>query len=65
MPFPRGSSDPGIMEQTSPALQADSLPLTRPGRPYKWTITLKKCESLCCIPETYNIINQLYLNKRK
>ena len=29
---------------------------------YKWNITFKNCESLCCTPETYNIVHQLYLN---
>ena len=33
--------------------------------PHKWNITFKNYESLCCTPETYNIVNQLYLNLRR
>ena len=29
---------------------------------YKWSITFKICESIYCIPETYNTVPQLYLN---
>ena len=32
---------------------------------YKWNITFKKCESLCCTSEIYNIVHQLYLKKKK
>ena len=32
---------------------------------YKWNITFKNCESLCCTPETYNIVHQLYLDFKK
>ena len=28
-------------------------------------VQTKNCESLCCTPETYNIVNQLYLNFKK
>ena len=31
---------------------------------YKWSITFKNCKSLCCTPDTYNIVNPLYLNKK-
>ena len=30
---------------------------------YKLNLTFKNCESLCYIPETYNIVNQLYINE--
>ena len=30
---------------------------------FKWSITYKNTESLCCISET-NIVNQLYFNKK-
>ena len=33
--------------------------------PHKWNITFKNYESLCCTPETYNIVNQLYLNLKR
>ena len=32
---------------------------------YKWNITFKNCESLCCTFETYNIVHQLYFNKTR
>ena len=31
---------------------------------FKWNISYKNIESLCCIPETPNIVNQLHLKKR-
>ena len=29
---------------------------------FKWSITFKNCESLCCMPVTYNMVHQLYFN---
>ena len=30
---------------------------------YKWSITFKYCDSLCCTFVTYNIVHKLYFNK--
>ena len=32
---------------------------------YKWSVTFKNHESLCCISETYNIAYQLHLERKE
>ena len=31
---------------------------------YKWSLTFKSCESLCCTFETYNIVYKLHLTNK-
>ena len=32
---------------------------------YKQNVTFKNCDSLCCTTESYNMVHQLYLNKKR
>ena len=47
---------------TAPSIEKSTFPIFSN---YKWSIISKNCEPLCCTPETYNIVNQLYLNFKK